>query len=388
MTQTSSARRTNQPLQIGSRHGYRIEGDVATINAELSVPPYHPGGSWALQLWASDQAQQAGPLSGVKVSEVRFELPTPLAPHTHRVEAQVPAQLPLQGRSHAMLLALVEQGSGYVHDVANYPERETFSAPQLEGDVGYEIRGREVLLQVSAVSNPRAAGNLSGTLSLELWALPADTSSDVADGHCLASAQLAPLAGGEAATGLHCRAAFSEPPSGRFELVLRLREWTRALGYVTRDQRSFALPYEVAALPEAQPEPPALSVELPSPADAVSVEPSSLAALAEPLPEPEGWEVPQAVPEVPAVQAAPEVPAVQAAPAVQEEAPPSVVQRGPRRVSLQTASLEELARVKGLNTKIAKEIIKARPFASLEQLLEVRGIGRKTFDKLRSLITL
>jgi len=57
-------------------------------------------------------------------------------------------------------------------------------------------------------------------------------------------------------------------------------------------------------------------------------------------------------------------------------------------VSIQTASVEELARVKGLNLKIAKEIVKARPFAALEDLLRVHGVGRKTFDKIRALITL
>jgi competence ComEA-like helix-hairpin-helix protein len=57
-------------------------------------------------------------------------------------------------------------------------------------------------------------------------------------------------------------------------------------------------------------------------------------------------------------------------------------------LSVQTATLEELSRLPGLSLKVAKEIVKARPFASLEALGEVRGIGEKTLRRIRSLITL
>ena len=333
MNLTSSVRRSEQPVQIGSRHGYRIDGDVAYLNAELSVPPYHPGGSWALELWASERGDLGGAPSGVKVSEVQFELPTPLAPHTHRLEAQAPARLPLQGVAHTMLLALVElDGSERrVHDVASYPALETFPAPRFEGGVGYQIRGHEVALQAAAVVNPRAASNFSGTLSLELWATTegSELAPESGGGVCLAAAQLAPIAGGQSALEIECRAAFNEPPPGLFRLELLLREWTQAFGYLTRDRRGFALPYRVQA--------------------------------------------PEAETEAHAPESAP---------------PPSVPVPRPRVVSIQTASVQELARVKGLNLKIAKEIVKARPFAALDDLLRVHGIGRKTFDKLRTLLTL
>jgi competence protein ComEA len=58
------------------------------------------------------------------------------------------------------------------------------------------------------------------------------------------------------------------------------------------------------------------------------------------------------------------------------------------RVSIQTASVEELAKVTGLNPKLAKEIIKARPFTSVNDLLKVSGIGEKTLQRLKPLLTL
>lgn len=44
--------------------------------------------------------------------------------------------------------------------------------------------------------------------------------------------------------------------------------------------------------------------------------------------------------------------------------------------------------MKGLNLKIAEEIVRARPFASLEDLVRVRGIGAKTVARLKDLVTL
>jgi competence ComEA-like helix-hairpin-helix protein len=458
MIVTSPVRRSDQPLQIGSRHGYRIDGDSAFINAELSVPPYHPGGAWALELWACDRAYEGGELSGVKVSEVLFDVPTPIAPHIHKVEALAAARLPLQGVAHTMLLALVE-GSGAercVHDVASYPALETFPAPHFEGDVGYELRGHEVILQAAAVANPRPEGNLSGTLSIELWASPIDSNEapEAERGHCLAQAQLAPVAGGESAFGLGCRAAFSEPPPGTFRLELLLREWTRELGYLTRDRRAFDLYYQqaplvqadeeeelvwestvaaaepVAVLPEPvvaakpavvapepvvaakpavlEPEPVVVAAKAVVVPEAVVVAPEPVVVAAKPavvvVPEPAVVaakpavakpvlppppvalaSAPAAVPSAAVPSAAAAVPAVAPAAAVPAAAPAA---RSNTRVSIQTASVEELSRVKGLNLKVAKEIVKSRPFATLDDLVKVQGIGRKTFDKIRSFVTL
>lgn len=384
MTATFSARRTDQPLQIGSRHGYRIDGDYACINAELSVPPYHPGGAWALQLWASEQPYQGGELTGVRVSEVRLELPTPLAPYTHRIDATVPARLPLQGRAYVMSLALVElaAGEGSVRDVVSYPALESFPAPQLQGEVGYEVRGHELLLHAAGVVNPRGAGNLSGTLSLELWAWPVNAPArlEAGQGVCLGAAQLAPVAGAELRSGLHCVTPFNEPPPGCYQLGLLLLEWTNAHGYVSRDRRDFALLYRVAAPAAAVPElsAGAQPVAEPSPVQPVAAPSSVMPFGRQPITVPDepelDWEVPEPV----------------AAPPASMVAPPAsaVVPRASRLVSLNLSSLEELARVKGLNGKLAREIVRRRPLASIEQLLDVRGIGKRTLDRLRALVTL
>jgi DNA uptake protein ComE-like DNA-binding protein len=57
-------------------------------------------------------------------------------------------------------------------------------------------------------------------------------------------------------------------------------------------------------------------------------------------------------------------------------------------VSIQHATLEQLSEVPGLNRKLASEIIKARPFRSLDELAHVRGIGDASFRRLRTLLSL
>jgi competence protein ComEA len=57
-------------------------------------------------------------------------------------------------------------------------------------------------------------------------------------------------------------------------------------------------------------------------------------------------------------------------------------------VSIQHATVDQLAAVPGLNRKLAQEIVKARPFKRFDDLTRVRGVGDKTLRKLRSVLTL
>ncbi len=62
-------------------------------------------------------------------------------------------------------------------------------------------------------------------------------------------------------------------------------------------------------------------------------------------------------------------------------------------VDINQASPEELAQtLPGIGPKKALEIVKWReehgPFPNIETLIEVRGIGMKTLDKIRSLLTI
>jgi competence protein ComEA len=394
MTPRHTLRFQDQAIQIGPRHGYRIDGDHAFINADLQVPPYHTGGNWALELWATEHPYQEGPLTGAKVAQLALDLPTPIGPYVHQVDMRTPARLPLQGRAYSMVLALTHpgpEGQTGVHAFANYPEPETFSAPYLEGKVAYAVQGQEVLLEADGIVNPRLTSNLSGTLSLELWAFP--ESGALPEGLRLAACQIEPIVGQSQLTAVERRVAFSEPPVGRFQIAMLLCEWTLAHGYIARDQRAFGyvyerLPPEVAGSSQARSSTTPVAA-VTGPARAVdrlrlvpTPEPEVAAAEHPPSTRPEADVAASAAPTRP--ELAITSPTATAAPAVAE-----VPTSEPRDlVSIQTSSLEELARVKGLNPKLASEIIMARPFTSLADLIRVRGIGPKTIDRLKGLVRL
>jgi competence protein ComEA len=61
---------------------------------------------------------------------------------------------------------------------------------------------------------------------------------------------------------------------------------------------------------------------------------------------------------------------------------------GAQRVSINSSSAEQLDTLPGVGPATAQRIIEGRPYNKLEDLLEVKGIGEKTLEKLRPFITL
>lgn len=412
-----SARRNDRPVRLGNNHGYRFEGDLAFLNAELHVPPLCSGSNWALELWACDGPHAGGKPEGVKVAEVELELPTPIGPYLHRVEVQTDARPPARAGDHSMVLVLVG-GSGearQVFDFSNYSERQRFQSPHFDGNVGYEIEGEEVVLSATAVSSPRAPGTSTGTLCVELWALAEPYAGGTPVGHRLAGSELGSVWGQYQLPGVQRRVAFAAPPPGSWHVTLMLREWTLAHGYSTRDYRNFDVVYVRAAEPTVEHTSPAPEAPTDARPKASEAQPEASdarlsAALrlvkpvrnATPTPTPVALEVAAPSSEgarlgslasnvaaaLPAVETKPAPLVVEAAAPLRSlEAPAASVDKA-RTLSVQTASVDELARLPGLNLKIAKEIVKSRPITSFEALLQVRGIGEKTLRRLKALLSL
>ena len=67
--------------------------------------------------------------------------------------------------------------------------------------------------------------------------------------------------------------------------------------------------------------------------------------------------------------------------------PAPAPQAGPLQVDLNQATLSELEALPGVGPKLAQRVIEHRdekgPFRSVDDLRQVRGIGRKKFDRLR-----
>ena len=56
-------------------------------------------------------------------------------------------------------------------------------------------------------------------------------------------------------------------------------------------------------------------------------------------------------------------------------------------VNINTAALEELMTLNGIGEVKGQAIIDARPFKSIDELLEVKGIGDATYNKIKDFVT-
>jgi len=63
---------------------------------------------------------------------------------------------------------------------------------------------------------------------------------------------------------------------------------------------------------------------------------------------------------------------------------PSITKKPSTPVDINHATEKELIALPGVGPKMAKQIIAARPFKTVDDLKNVKGIGDKTFEKLKS----
>lgn len=347
--------------RLGAVHGYRFDGDTVHLNAMFTVlnAAAHQR-AWALQLWACSTAPvTAADLTGHLVAEAPLPPIGEVADDTESFGLSALALTPAGQGEHVMVLALVAGSAGKfneVHDFAVYARTERFLQPRLTGNVGYQIEGSRVVIDVERIENPRDAANLSGSLSLELWALAERYQGGKFNGVSLAGVAFNALGGQMEYRQRSFDLPFTPPPAGNWNLVLMLREWTPA-GFVTRDFTNFALPMVVAS---AAPVPAAKPAQVPTPAAA---KPAPVVAQ------------PAAVP--PVIAAPAKAPVAAAKPVAKDAV-----------VSVNTATKEELIAIKGLPEKVADGIVAKRPFKSLDEVQKVKGMGAKLLAKLRSKLKL
>lgn len=148
--------------------GYRFDADQVELQADIAGPCGWPAQSqWALQLWADET---------VKVAELPLGQLEADAQGLLRVSGIAPAQPPAGDDFHRMSLKLVSGQPGdyaELHDQQTFGLLQSFAQPRLLGAVTCQSSGEEMTIEVESIRNPRAPGNLSGTLALELWALDA-----------------------------------------------------------------------------------------------------------------------------------------------------------------------------------------------------------------------
>jgi len=74
-------------------------------------------------------------------------------------------------------------------------------------------------------------------------------------------------------------------------------------------------------------------------------------------------------------------------PTVQEARAETKLVEAEARIDLNTAGLDELTRLPGVGSVLAGRIVEARPYASVDDMRRVRGVGRSKLERLRELVT-
>jgi len=328
-----------QLAKLGANHGYQFNSDTVTLNAMFSVQnaAAHQR-AWALQLWACPEVpKEAAALSvrGHLVASIALPPIGEIADETEGFSVTGVASTPAGRAENVMVLALVAARDGRftdVQDFAVYSRSETFLQPRFASVAGYRIENDRIMLDVERIENPREAENISGTLSLELWATKDAYRGGNFERQPLSGVPFDGLSGQHEYARRYFDLPFVAPTAGSWNLVLMLREWTAA-GFVTRDYVNFEQRYTVNA-PQAAAEP------------VVKVE-------------------------------------AQAKSAVKPAAA-----RADGTVSINSATKAELVGIKGMPTKVAEGIVSKRPFKSLDDLAGVKGMGAKLLAKLRSKLKL
>jgi competence ComEA-like helix-hairpin-helix protein len=236
--------------------------------------------------------------------------------------------------------------------VTTYP----YSIPTLvlAGNCGYEIQGDDVIINIAEIANNRDADNISGTLAIELWALPQPYYGGDFSGIALAGTAIGELYGQHFLADSAYKIPFQAPSEGTWYVVLMLREWTEN-SYVTCDFINFDVPYIVDNKPIV-----------------VRHDDSNII------------NVSFAENNKPAAKKAVKNTATAGKKAVKTVTKTSKV----AQVSLNQASLAEIEAIKGVSKKLAENIVLARPFTTLEEVLKVKGVGEKLLEKIRQFISL
>lgn len=330
MTFQNTLDHTHAAPHLMGAHGYRLGGDQITLWAEVSGGPAEV----RLALWAQP-VEAAGDTQRILVAQIRSTLPAAEGGAAVWVEGVAGAAVPSGQADWQMVLTLsaVEaDGQAVVQDTRVFALTQSFLQPTLVVDQPLVARPTATGLQLGAVAvaNPRPADNLSGSLALELWALGQPYTGGAFAGQCLGRVEIGQLGGQRGCDGLGD--TWAAPEESGAVLVLMLREWTPD-GLLTRDHRVVNL--EVAA---------------------------------------------------PAAPVLPVVPETPAAPVASAPAPVAVAKPKARishLLNVNLATEAQLVVIDGLNRPLAKAVIAARPFASMDDLLDIAGVGEKRLARMR-----
>jgi hypothetical protein len=111
----------------------------------------------------------------------------------------------------------------------------------LTGVCRYSINNDDIFIEIERISNNRPTDNLSGSLSLEIWALPAPYQGGDFHGHQIVAQPLGILKGQHKLIQSSWTLPLHPPAEGTWYFTMMLREWDQGK-WTTRDYMNFTQP--------------------------------------------------------------------------------------------------------------------------------------------------
>jgi len=264
--------------------------------------------------------------------------------------------------------------------------QDSYKEIKLNGNSRCELIDDQVLITIDEIANNRDWNNLSGTLAVELWALSEPYRGGGFQGQPLAATIIGEIYGQHCLRDCHYQLNAVQPNTANNNICLMLREWQGADGYITRDYVNLPSNTLQAGSPATR-SARGNVIEVAFREDAViEVTPVEKTAFSKT----QVLKTEVLKTEVSKTSDAKETKKSPAKPSSKTPAKPTestgIVANG--KVSVNSASLEELHAVKGINKKLAQAIIDARPFGKKKDLLSVNGLGEKTLKKIEDDICL
>jgi competence ComEA-like helix-hairpin-helix protein len=392
---------------------YGIEGDEVLISAESVLNPRSEGntsGSLTLELWASSEPYVSGAprghrLAGAELGSIYGQYVLPDVARRTAFAAPPPGQWYV-----ALLLREWTVAQGYVtRDARVFDLKYEQAAPVAVAPVAVApVAVAPVAVAPVAVA-PVAVAPVAVAPVAVVPAVAAKPAAPVAPVAPVA----APAAAAPSAAAAPVAPVASSPLNGASVRPVDKLRLLKADDAPAPETSASAAPAVLAKAPAKAVEakaPAAVEAKAPAAVDAkapAAVDAKAPAAVEAKAPAAVEAKAPAAVEaKAPAAVEAKAPAAVEAkAPAAKVEAPATAAAKAPLAadaktsapatgatgkalLSVNTASVEELSRLPGLSLKVAKEIVKNRPFASVDALVDVRGVGEKTLRRIKSLLAL
>lgn len=255
---------------------------------------------------------------------------------------------------------------------------------------GFSVLHNQICITVDNITNNRNLFGLSGSLSLELWAIESPYMGEGFTGQLVTYTYLTQLQDGYELRNNTYQLPFSEPTAGTWYMTLMLREWD-GVNYITKDYVNFPIPYTISQPDVIREVNNVISVDFRGNEEHSAHREKASDDIE--FVEKENTELPTANRDTDE-----QIPKqLQKTSSKLKEAKKSKTSAKSKKktkvkkvvkTSINNASIEELESVKSLPKKVAKAIVDARPFKSFNELLKIKGMGPKLLKKIEVSIKL